>query len=187
MRYRRAKIYGGTYFFTVNLAERGRTLLVDHIEHLRNAVRLVTSRHPFVIDAIVILPDHIHALWTLPEGDADYSTRWALIKAGFSRGLERGELIRRSRLRKGDRGIWQRRFWEHAIRDDRDFERHLDYIHYNPVKHGFVERAPPFKLRVQAMVGNPALLRRCGGRATDLPGQPARRISTISINCRDWQ
>ena len=87
MRYRRADIYGGTYFFTVNLAERGRTLLVDHIEHLRNAVRLVKSRHPFVIDAIVILPDHIHALWTLPEGDADYSTRWALIKAGFSRGL----------------------------------------------------------------------------------------------------
>ena len=80
MRYRRAKIDGGTYFFTVNLAERGRTPLVDHVEHLRNTVRLVKSRHPFIIDAIVILPDHLHALWTLPEGDADYSTRWALIK-----------------------------------------------------------------------------------------------------------
>jgi putative transposase len=140
MRYRRVKIGGGTYFFTVNLAERERSLLVDHINHLRSVMRLVKSRHPFDINAIVILPDHLHALWTLPEGDSDYSTRWALIKAGFSRGLDREERIRQSRRRKGERGIWQRRFWEHTLRNERDFERHVDYIHYNPVKHGWVNR-----------------------------------------------
>jgi len=140
MKYRRVKIGGGTYFFTVNLAERKRSLLVDHIGHLRNIFRLVKSRHPFAIEAIVILPDHLHAIWTLPEGDADYSTRWALIKAGFSRGLERGERIRQSRQSKGERGIWQRRFWEHTLRDDLDFGQHVDYIHYNPVKHGLVAR-----------------------------------------------
>jgi putative transposase len=140
MRYRRIKIGGGAYFFTVNLAERERGLLVDQIDHLRNVMRLVKSRHPFDIDAIVILPDHLHTLWTLPEGDADYSTRWALIKAGFSRGLERKERIRPSRRRQGERGIWQRRFWEHTLRDEQDFERHVDYIHYNPVKHGWVKR-----------------------------------------------
>ncbi|MGZ8219677.1 REP-associated tyrosine transposase [Methylomagnum sp.] len=140
MQYRRAKIGGGTYFFTVNLAERNRGFLVDYADHLRNVIRLVKSRHPFHIDAIVILPDHLHALWTLPDGDTDYSTRWALIKAGFSRHIEQTERINSSRRSKGERGIWQRRFWEHAIRDDNDFERHADYIHYNPVKHGWTNR-----------------------------------------------
>ena len=96
--------------------------------------------HPFQIDGIVILPDHLHTLWTLPEGDDDYSLRWRQIKSAFSRRLDEGETVSASRSRKRERGVWQRRFWEHTIRDDEDFARHLDYIHYNPVKHGHVKR-----------------------------------------------
>ena len=91
MRYRRADVAGGTYFFTVNLAERKRTWLVDYVDVLRESIRVVKTRHPFHIDAMVILPDHLHALWTLPVGDADYPTRWMLIKAGFSRNIPKGE------------------------------------------------------------------------------------------------
>jgi len=93
-----------------------------------------------MIDAIVILPDHLHAIWSLPEGDADFATRWRHVKAMFSRALPMRERISESRLRKGERGIWQRRYWEHTLRDERDFSRHLDYIHFNPVKHGLVTR-----------------------------------------------
>ena len=141
MRYRRAKVAGGTYFFTVNLAERSRTLLVDHVDTLRMVIREVKAHHPFHIDAMVILPDHLHAIWTLPEGDCGYPTRWTLIKAGFSRRIPTEEQRSASRISRGERGIWQRRYWEHLIRDDRDYERHVDYIHYNPVKHGYVDHA----------------------------------------------
>ncbi|WP_022949761.1 REP-associated tyrosine transposase [Methylohalobius crimeensis] len=140
MRYRRADVAGGTYFFTVNLAERKRTLLVDHVDVLRNVLREVKSRHPFHIDAMVILPDHLHVVWTLPEGDCDHPTRWMLIKTGFSRRIPAGEQRNQSRMTKGERGIWQRRYWEHLIRNERDYGRHEDYIHYNPVKHGYVKR-----------------------------------------------
>lgn len=139
MRYRRAFIAGGTYFFTVNLLERHKSLLTEHIDLLKNAFRTVKHAHPFEIDAIVILPDHLHAIWTLPENDADFATRWRLIKSHFSRGLPSSERINRSRKRKSERGIWQRRFWEHLIRDELDYARHVDYIHYNPVKHGYVD------------------------------------------------
>lgn len=141
MRYQRAKVKGGTYFFTVNLAQRDRRFLVDHVGVLRTVVKTVKQRHPFAIDGFVVLPDHLHALWTLPEGDADFSTRWMLIKAGFSRRLAKFEHRNPSRIHKGERGIWQRRYWEHLIRDDRDYENHLNYIHYNPVKHGYVSIA----------------------------------------------
>ena len=141
MRYRRANADGGTYFFTVNLADRSSSLLIEHVDVLRESVRRVRSQHPFEIAAWVVLPDHLHAVWTLPQSDADFSTRWMLIKAGFSRRIEQGEFVRASRLRKGERGIWQRRFWEHQIRDDEDLERHIDYIHINPVKHAHVSRA----------------------------------------------
>jgi len=140
MRYRRADAPGASYFFTVNLAERQRRLLVEHVDALREVIRGVRQRHPFFIEAMVILPDHLHALWTLPEGDADFATRWALIKAGFSRRLQPGEGINPSRLAKRERGIWQRRFWEHLIRSDEDFARHVDYIHWNPCKHGHATR-----------------------------------------------
>ena len=139
-RYIRATIPGGTFFFTVALLERRRRLLVEHIDELRAAFRTVRRSRPFSIDAIVILPDHLHCIWTLPANDADFSTRWRLIKAAFSRSIPNGERLSMRRERTGERGIWQRRFWEHAIRDDTDLARHVDYIHFNPVKHGHVGR-----------------------------------------------
>ncbi|MDR0771045.1 MAG: transposase [Burkholderiales bacterium] len=141
MEYRRAWQVGGTYFFTVNLAERKRTLLIDHIEELRDTVREVKQAHPFDIRAWVVLPDHLHAIWTLPDDDADFAIRWRLIKAGFSRGIPQGERISDARRRKGERGLWQRRYWEHLIVDEDDLQRHMDYVHINPVKHGYVLRA----------------------------------------------
>ena len=138
MRYRRADVDGGTYFFTVNLAERKRTLLIDEIDKLKSTIAKVKKDHPFKIDACVVMPDHLHAVWTLPKRDNDFATRWMLIKAGFSRQIKKGERINASRKSKGERGIWQRRYWEHLIKNEKDYERHVDYIHYNPVKHGFV-------------------------------------------------
>ena len=139
--YRRANTPRATYFFTVNLAQRhGNRLLVDHIAALRAAFSLVKSRHPFRIDAMVVLPEHLHALWTLPADDCNFGFRWGLIKAAFSRCIPAGERRGNSRILRGERGIWQRRFWEHQIRDDRDFVAHADYLHYNPVKHGLVAR-----------------------------------------------
>jgi putative transposase len=138
--YRRNFVPGGSYFFTVNLADRRLRLLTEHIELLRTAFRQVKTRHPFTIDATVVLPDHLHAIWTLPEADIDFATRWRLIKATFSRGLRRGEGLSISRATKGERGIWQRRYWEHTLRDEGDLERHVDYIHFNPVKHGHMSR-----------------------------------------------
>jgi len=134
--YRRHRVPGASYFFTVNLTDRRSRLLVEHIDQLRSAFRYVRERHPFTVEAIVILPDHLHTIWTLPEGDTDFSLRWSLIKSGFSRHLPKHEAVTESRKVRGERGIWQRRFWEHTLRDDRDFERHCDYIHHNPVKHG---------------------------------------------------
>jgi putative transposase len=139
-RYRRNFVPGGSFFFTVNLAERRLRLLTERVGQLRAAFRDTRSRHSFAIEAIVVLPDHLHAIWSLPEGDADFAVRWRLIKAAFSRGLPAGERISSSRAAKGERGIWQRRYWEHTLRDERDFARHMDYIHFNPVKHGYAAR-----------------------------------------------
>lgn len=141
MQYRRTRQEGGTYFFTVNLADRSSRLLIDQVDLLRDSVRKVKQRHPFEVLGWVVLPDHMHAMWTLPAGDGDCATRWMLIKAGFSRSIAHDEHIRPSRKRKGERGIWQRRFWEHLILDEGDLQRHLDYIHINPVKHGYVDKA----------------------------------------------
>jgi putative transposase len=138
--YRRNFVPGGSFFFTVNLADRKLALMTAHIELLREAFRKTRQRHPFTVDAIVILPDHIHAIWTMPEGDADFATRWRLIKSTFSRNLSVDEPISESRAAKRERGIWQRRYWEHTIRDEDDFARHVDYIHINPLKHGLVDR-----------------------------------------------
>ncbi|WKJ90428.1 transposase [Methylomonas montana] len=139
--YRRAFIPGGTWFFTVNLLERkNNDLLIREINLLRETVRAVRERYPFKIDAWVVLPEHLHAVWTLPPGDADFSKRWRLIKSGFSRVLPKTEYRSDARKAANERGIWQRHFWEHSIRDETDFERHVDYVHVNPVKHGLVSR-----------------------------------------------
>jgi putative transposase len=137
--YRRSNINGGVFFFTVVLADRSSRLLIEDIERLRNAYRVVRERHPFETIAVCVLPDHIHAFWALPEHDKDFSRRWSLIKSGFSRGLQsRPRSL--SKVAKREKGIWQRRYWEHAIRDENDLERHIDYVHFNPVKHGYVTR-----------------------------------------------
>jgi putative transposase len=147
--YRRNRVPGGTFFFTANLLDRRSDLLVTQIDALREAVRQVRARAPFHIDAWVVLPDHMHCLWTLPEGDADFPGRWRAIKKGFSKCVPIGEPRSPVMICRGERGIWLRRYWEHTIRDDRELAAHMDYIHFNPVKHGLVEirrsgRIPPF-------------------------------------------
>jgi putative transposase len=140
--YLRNRTPGGVYFFTVNLAERnGNALLTKNIGLLREAFRETLADHPVETEAMVVLPDHLHCLWRMPEGDHAYASRWRLIKARFSMALAEGERRSASRLRKGERSIWQRRYWEHLIRDEDDYARHADYIHYNPVKHGHAARA----------------------------------------------
>ena len=138
--YRRVWVPGGTYFFTVNLLERRRTLLVDHVSALRDAFRAVRIARPFELLAIVVLPDHLHCIWRLPAGDADNATRRRYLKRLFSQRLPRTERLSAQRVRRKERGIWQRRFWERSLRDDRDVRQHVDYIHYNPVKHRHVQR-----------------------------------------------
>ncbi len=139
VRYRRNFIAGGTYFFTVTLADRSAQTLTDHIYHLRQAVRQTRSSQPFGIDAIVVLPDHLHMVMTLPVGDADYPNRWRLIKRRFTDAVLKSRTPV-ARLPSGESALWQRRYWEHTIRDEKDFGRHVDYIHFNPVKHGLVGR-----------------------------------------------
>lgn len=139
-RYRRSLVGGGTFFFTVTLDGHRSTLLVEHIERLRAVYGRVQRDYPFETVVICVLPDHLHAVWTLPTDDADFSLRWSLIKAGFSRGLSVALRRSESKVVKREKGIWQRRFWEHQIRDNLDLQRHVDYIHFNPVKHGHVAR-----------------------------------------------
>jgi putative transposase len=139
--YRRAFIPGGTYFFTVNLPERrSNDLLIRKIDLLRETVRRLRERYPFQIDAWVVLPDHLHCVWTLPSGDSNFSLRWRLIKSGFSQALPRTEHRSNVRIAAGERGIWQRHYWEHCIRDDADYQQHVDYVHVNPLKHGHVKK-----------------------------------------------
>lgn len=140
MRYRRVLVAGGTYFFTVNLADRRQSLLIDYIDNLRQSVRKTRELYPFEIIAWVVLPDHLHTIWSLPPGDTDFSMRWNRIKGAFSRSIPVHEMRSSSRTRKRERGLWQRRFWEHLIRNETDLQHHIDYIHFNPVKHGYVRR-----------------------------------------------
>ncbi len=146
--YRRNRVEGGSYFFTVNLSDRGSDLLVAAIGALRSAVRAARARHPFNIDAWVVLPDHMHCLWTLPPGDDDFPVRWQTIKAMFSRSVAKTEDRRASLVRKRESGIWQRRYWERTIRDDADYAAHMDYIHFNPVKHGLATHPAECRSRV---------------------------------------
>jgi len=131
MQYRRARIKNGTYFFTVVTYQRQKILAVEeNIELLRKGFQYVMKNHPFRMDAHIILPDHLHCIWTLPAGDCDFSTRWRLIKSYFTRNFQ---------STTPGRSPWQRKFWEHLIRDERDLQNHVEYIHYNPVKHGLVQ------------------------------------------------
>jgi REP-associated tyrosine transposase len=139
VRYRRNFVPGGTYFFTATLADRKSSTLTDHVGALRRAFRIARRERPFTLDAIVVLPDHLHAIWTLPPNDSDFSGRWKRIKASFTHRLVASG-VPVERHRNGEYALWQRRFWEHTIRDEIDFERHVDYVHFNPVKHHLVSR-----------------------------------------------
>jgi len=132
--YQRNRVMVGTYFFTVTLHDRKSTLLSDYIELLRESVRKTRRARPFSIEAWVVLPEHLH----VPPDNADYSSRWRSIKSNFS--VESAKRVKISRNTKGEYGLWQRRFWEHTIRDEMDFSRHMDYVHHNPVKHGHVKQ-----------------------------------------------
>ena len=144
-RYIRSQAEGATFFFTLTLHDRSARYLVDRVSDLRTCMAEVRGIRPFNIDAIVVLPEHMHAIWTLPEGDKDYATRWMLLKQSFTRRLQCNGVLDASasgaHRRKGERSLWQHRFWEHQIRDPEDLSRHIDYIHFNPVKHGWVLRA----------------------------------------------
>lgn len=145
VRYRRNFIPGGTFFFTVTLRDRRASVLVDHADLLRSAFRTTRAALPFHVDAIVLLPEHLHTIWTLPPEDADFSDRWRKIKGAFTRSVgEAGVTLARDS--RGEYDLWQRRFWEHTIRDDDDFQRCVDYIHYNPVKHGLASSPADWKL-----------------------------------------
>ena len=140
--YRRLYVKGGTYFFTV-VTQKRRPIFAEEksIQILRDVFNLVMERKPFQIESIVVLPDHIHCIWTLPKGDHEYSERWKGIKYRFSLNLKKSFPTTESMNKKKEKGLWQRRFWEHLIRDQDDFNRHVDYIHYNPVKHNLAKRA----------------------------------------------
>ena len=141
MDYRRAWHKGGTYFFTVNCLQRkNNDLLVRNIDLLREVIVKVKKAHPFTIHAWVVLPDHMHCVIGLPEGDADFATRWMLIKMLFSRSLPKNERLSKTRIQRRERGIWQRRYWEHLIKNEADYQAHMDYVHINPVKHGLVKQ-----------------------------------------------
>jgi putative transposase len=139
-RYRRAYVPGGTFFFTVALADRSSDALVRHMDLLRLAYTAVQKERPFETIAICVLPDHLHAIWSLPADDGDFAKRWNLIKGSFSRHLPASTSRSTSKIVRREKGIWQRRYWEHAIRGDADMARHVDYTHFNPVKHSLVSR-----------------------------------------------
>jgi putative transposase len=147
MEYRRSHIKGGSFFFTVVTYKREKLFnSTKNIELIREALRYVKESHPFTIDAFVLLPEHIHCIWTLPQDDHDFSTRWRLIKSFLSRHCEhRRQELKASQIRKKEQAIWQPRFWEHFIRDEKDFISHVEYIHYNPVKHGLVQAPKDWK------------------------------------------
>ena len=139
--YQRAYVKGGAFFFTVATYER-RPLFKEEsaVDLLRTCFKRVMAAYPFEVDAMVVLPDHLHCIWVLPDDDYDFSVRWRLIKTTFSRSklVTSPRAVSNSRRMKKEKGVWQRRFWEHTIRDEADLNRHRDYIHYNPVKHGLV-------------------------------------------------
>ena len=137
-RYIRSQQSGGTFFFTVVAFHRKPIFTAPHFRlALRQSIHAIRQQHPFIIDAWVLLPDHLHCIWTLPENDNDFSTRWGKIKANTSKRLK-PEV--RQQNKRHESTIWQRRFWEHQIRDEEDYKRHMDYLIYNPVKHGLVDR-----------------------------------------------
>lgn len=138
--YRRARVPGAIYFFTIALADRRSRILVEHVDALRAAFAVTMREHPVRVDAMVVLPDHLHAVWRLPDGDTDFPLRWRKLKARFTRAVSGEHRRSASKIAKGERGLWQRRYWEHMIRDVDDWRQHVEYCWFNPVRHGLVAR-----------------------------------------------
>ncbi|HLE18900.1 MAG TPA: transposase [Syntrophales bacterium] len=166
---------GSTYFFTVVTYKRQPILCLDESRAaLREAIKDVREERPYEVKAWVLLPDHLHCIWELPEGDADYSIRWALVKKGFTKrvkGRIETPLPNQSRLRRRESAVWQRRFWEHRIRDEADLLKHCDYIHYNPVKHGLAASPKDWKYSTfHRYVEEGLYPEDWGGGAADLQG-----------------
>jgi putative transposase len=174
--YRRIKIAGGTYFFTV--VSQGRRPILTHAEvrqAIREGISLVRQTMPFTIEAWVLLPDHLHTIWTLPENDAKYAVRWAVIKSCVTKRCGSlsvpGENVNISKRKRQEGGVWQRRFWEHIIRDERDFHRHLDYLHWNPVKHGYAKTPLEWPYStIHRFVAQGLYPPNWGGDAEEIPG-----------------
>ncbi|WAJ69158.1 REP-associated tyrosine transposase [Catenovulum adriaticum] len=164
MRYRRVYVAGGSYFFTVNLQDKKSQLLVEQVDLLRESVRWVKQRKPFRIDAWVVLPNHLHAVWTLPKNDTDYSGRWREIKKRFRHNLAKAQVLPGANAQLINRPIWQKRFWEHTIRNQADFNHHIDYVHINPLKHGLVKQVKdwPYSSFHRAVLLGDYLVNWCG-------------------------
>jgi putative transposase len=179
--YRRAFVPGGCWFFTVNQLDRTRMLLTDEIGALREATRWTQERYPVHIDAFVVLPDHLHAVWTLPPDDADFSVRWRMTKTRFALSIPKGETLSAVQRAKGERGIWQRRYWEHVIRDERDYARHIEYCYINPVKHWSgacrIGRIPRF-----TAMSAPGYFRRTGQARLSQPALSANECERLWRN-----
>ena len=156
-RFIRSSTPGATYFFTVTSKDRRSSTLVDRVDILRGCFARVRALHPFDIDAVVVLPEHLHAMWTLPIDDAAFPLRWMLIKRMFTRAIGSSP--------------WQERYWEHQIRDDLDYERHVNYIHFNPVKHGHVARAADWPYSSFHRYARQAVLPADWGLSVEQPGQ----------------
>ena len=179
MDYVRAIVPGGTFFFTLVTHQRTPLFQGEVARQcLHEAIEWVRQRHPFRIEGMVLLPDHLHCMWTLPQDDHDFSTRWRKVKEHFTRTMRARGVAPRAvpsgKSSKGLRGFWQQRFWEHTIRDEEDFRRHADYIHYNPVKHGLVECPhgwawSTFGAWVARNLYEEAWCCRCGGREVKTP------------------
>ena len=175
--YRRAAVEGGTYFFTVVTFARRRVLTDTDVRlALRESIIATRTTLPFEIDAWVLLPDHLHCIWTLPAGDADFSTRWRLIKTRVTQRcgyrLEERKTISARRLKKSQSTLWQNRFWEHRIRDNADMEKHVNYIHWNPVKHEHVRNAADWPYSsIHRYIGNGVIPASWGNDSGDAPGE----------------
>ncbi len=144
--YRRANAQGGTYFFTVVTFNRQPILCDEPVRKaLRQAIQCTRKKLPFIIDGWCLLPDHLHCIWTLPHNDADFGARWGMIKRYVSKHCgsdpQYKQVLPSSKQKRGESALWQRRFWEHQIRDENDYEQHMAYIHFNPVKHGYAQAA----------------------------------------------
>jgi putative transposase len=173
--YRRNRVPGATYFFTVNLRDRRSRLLTSKIDTLRAAVRATRSARPFHIDAWVVLPEHMHCLWTLPCDDSDFPGRWQSIKTAFSKSVPVPDHCSAIMIRRRERGIWQHRYWEHTIQDGSDYAAHMDYIHFNPVKHGLARTPAEWPYSTFAMCVRMGCMNGIGA------ADRARRQSWVSL------